>query len=90
MGIALSLLVSTGTSTKDLCKVSNQVPPAGKDALDGTAIVCLLDMHFESGLCTKCASEEVLRRRGRVRGVKGAKLTLLCLPSVFPDGFYST
>ena len=29
VGMALSLLLSTGTSTKDLWMVSNQVPPVG-------------------------------------------------------------
>ena len=41
VGMALSLLASTGTSTKDLCRVSNQVPPAGKVEFDGTAMVTL-------------------------------------------------
>ena len=39
VGMALSLLASTGTSAKDLCKVSNQVPPDGKVLLDGTAMI---------------------------------------------------
>jgi len=38
VGIALSLLASTGTSTKDRRRVSNQVPPAGKEELDGRAM----------------------------------------------------
>ena len=38
--MALSLLSSTGTSTKDLFSVSNQVPPAGYEKFDGTAMFC--------------------------------------------------
>ena len=39
VGMALSLLASIGTSTNDLCRVSNQVPPVGKEAFAGTAIL---------------------------------------------------
>lgn len=39
VGMALSLLASTGTSTKDLCNVSNHVPPAREDEFAGTAIM---------------------------------------------------
>lgn len=39
VGIALSLLASMGTSTKDFFSVSNQVPPAGYEKFDGTAIM---------------------------------------------------
>ncbi len=39
VGMALSLLASTGTSTKDFFRVSNHVPPAGKETFDGTAMI---------------------------------------------------
>lgn len=39
VGIALSLLASTGTSTKDFRRVSNHVPPVGNEELEGIDIV---------------------------------------------------
>lgn len=39
VGIALSLLAWTDTSSKVLWSVSNQVPPDGKGTLCGTAMV---------------------------------------------------
>ena len=41
MGMALSLLAWTGTSSNVLWSVSNQVPPDGKGTLCGTAMVCV-------------------------------------------------
>ena len=39
VGMALSLLAWTGTSSKVLWSVSNQVPPEGKGTLCGTAMI---------------------------------------------------
>ena len=43
VGMALSLVDSTGTSTKDLWRVSNQVPPAGKELFEGTAMLLIVE-----------------------------------------------
>ena len=39
VGMALSLLAWTGTSSKVLWSLSNQVPPDGKGTLCGTAMI---------------------------------------------------
>ena len=48
VGMALSLLASTGTPTKDFLRVSNHVPPAGKETFEGTAMIAGSEVRLQA------------------------------------------
>lgn len=55
VGTALSLAASTGTSTKDLRRVSNQVPPAGCVSLAGIDMMRSVD---HNGLIERVTTQQ--------------------------------